>query len=127
MGLESKLQFWVVLVDLFGMEDVFVCATLINEPPHDKTNKMACAPSEGSVQAELSLRWAHSHFVGFVMRRLICNDVYQGHRGNRGNRGTIRAGTKDALCPPQLWKPGILARKHTSLTFSTLMSTMVAQ
>ena len=23
-------------------------------------------------QADLSLRWAHSHFVGFVMRRLIC-------------------------------------------------------
>ena len=23
-------------------------------------------------QAELSLRWAHSHFVGFVMSRLIC-------------------------------------------------------
>ena len=23
------------------------------------------------VQADLSLRWAHSHFVGFVMRRLI--------------------------------------------------------
>ena len=27
--------------------------------------------------ADLSLRWAHSHFVGFVMRRLIC----QGLRG----------------------------------------------
>ena len=80
-----------------------------NEPPHDKTNKMACAPSEDSdqpghspslirvfavrmkkawvlsyplsaqrrlwsdwadAQADLSLRWVHSHFVGFVMRRL---------------------------------------------------------
>ena len=80
------------------------------EPPHDKTNKMACVPSEDSdqpghppslirvfavrmkkvwvlsyplsaqrrllsdwadAQADLSLRWAHSHFVGFVMRRLI--------------------------------------------------------
>ena len=74
------------------------------EPPHDKTNKMVCAPSEdwdqpghppslirvfavcikkvwvlsyslstqrrlwtdwADVQADLSLRWAHSHFVGF--------------------------------------------------------------
>ena len=82
----------------------------IFEPPHDKTNKVACAPSEDSdqtghapsvirdfavrlkkagilsyplsaqrrlwsdwadSQADLSLRWAHSHFVGFVMRRLI--------------------------------------------------------
>ena len=76
------------------------------EPPHDKTNKMACVPSEDSdqpghppsvirvfavcmkkawvlsyplrlwsdladAQADLSLHWAHSHFVGFVMRRLI--------------------------------------------------------
>ena len=26
-------------------------------------------------QADLSLCWAHSHFVGFVMRRLICLSV----------------------------------------------------
>ena len=66
---------------------------------HDKTNKMTVRPakiqvslgirpvwSESSLyawrklvslvtqndaQADLSLRWAHSHFVGFVMRRLI--------------------------------------------------------
>ena len=82
-----------------------------NEPPCDKTNKLACAPSEDSdqpghppslirvfavrmkkalvlsyqlsaqwrlwsdwadAQADLSLRWAHSHFVGFVMRLLKC-------------------------------------------------------
>ena len=24
-------------------------------------------------KADLSLRWAHTHFVGFVMSRLICN------------------------------------------------------
>ena len=80
-----------------------------NEPPHDKTNIMACASSEDSnqpghppslisvfavrmkkawvlsyplsaqrrrwsgwadAQADLSLRWAQNHFVGFVMRRL---------------------------------------------------------
>ena len=85
------------------------------EPPHDKTNKMACASSEGSdqpghppilirvfavrvkkawalsyplsaqrrlcsdwadAQADLSLRWAHTHFVGFVMRRLMCFFVF---------------------------------------------------
>ena len=84
------------------------------EPPHDKTNKMACAPSEDSdqhghppslirvftfcmkkawvlsypfstkqrlwsdwadAQADPSLRWAHSHFVGFVIRWLICDFV----------------------------------------------------
>ena len=85
------------------------CMLFINEPPHDKANKMAYTPSEDSdqlghppslirvfavrmkkawvpsyplsaqwrlwsdwvdAQADLSLRWAHSHFVGFVMRRL---------------------------------------------------------
>ena len=82
----------------------------VYEPPHDKTNKMVCAPSEDSdqpghppslirvftvrmkkawflsyplsaqrrlwsdwadAQADLSLRWAYSHFVGFVMRWFI--------------------------------------------------------
>ena len=66
---------------------------------HDKTNKMACAPSEDSdqpghppslirvfavrmkkawvlsyllsAQRRLSSDWSHSHCVGFVMRRLI--------------------------------------------------------
>ena len=80
------------------------------EPPHDKTNKMICVPSEDSdqpghlaslvsvfavrmkkawvlsyplsaqrrlrsdwvdAQADPSLHWAHSHFVGFIMRWLI--------------------------------------------------------
>ena len=80
------------------------------EPPHYKTNKVACVPSEDSdqpghlpslirvfavrmkksqvlsyplsaqrrlwsdwadAQADLSLCWAQSHFVGFLMRRLI--------------------------------------------------------
>ena len=72
-----------------------------NEPQHDKTNKMTCAPMKDSdqpgypsslirvfiirtkipyllsyplnasedcdIQADLSLRWAHSHFVAFVV------------------------------------------------------------
>ena len=71
--------------------------TKLNDTSHDKTNKIACAPALSSLCAEwvakdpsflhadsedtdqtgrmdahsdLSLRWAHSHFVGFVMRRL---------------------------------------------------------
>ena len=28
----------------------------------------------GDAQADLSLRWAHNHFVDFVMRRLNCSD-----------------------------------------------------
>ena len=60
------------------------------EPLHDKTNKKACAPSEDSdqpghlgladwmdAQADLSLRWAHIHFVGFVMRWRKCQNVWR--------------------------------------------------
>ena len=53
------------------------CHEVAQEPrtyelPHNKTNKMAYAPSEDSdqpghlpAQADLSLCWAHSHYVGF--------------------------------------------------------------
>ena len=87
---------------------IFLDWFLSNEPPHDKTSKIALCPaktrislgicpvwSESSLctqwvakdpsflhaniedlsdwadaQADLSLRWVHSHFVGFVMRWL---------------------------------------------------------
>ena len=71
------------------------------EPRHDKTNKVSVRPAKTQIslgvrmkkpwtlsyplsahwrlwsdwadaQADLSLRWAHTHFVCFVMRRLIC-------------------------------------------------------
>ena len=41
----------------------------IYEPRHDKTNKMTVRPAKtqirGDAQADLSLRCAHTHFVGF--------------------------------------------------------------
>ena len=102
----------VLLVYLEFQRSLYFQIAVTNEPPHDKTNKMACAPSEDSdqpghlptlirffavcmkkvwvlsyplsaqqrlwsdwadAQADLSLRWEHSHFVGFVMRRLKCS------------------------------------------------------
>ena len=84
-----------------------LCKIILYEPPHDKTNKMACGvrPAKGhppslirvfsvrmkkawvlsyplsaqrrlwsdwaDAQTDLSVRWAHNHFVGFVMRQLI--------------------------------------------------------
>ena len=94
----------------YGHRWVLCCCSCVQyEPPYDKTNKMACAPSEDSVQpghppslirvfavrmkkawvlsyplsaqrrlwsdwadaqADLSLRWAHTHFVSFVMSLL---------------------------------------------------------
>ena len=37
-------------------------------------------------QADMSLRWAHSHFVGFVMRRLILLWIFfQNHMTGRGS------------------------------------------
>ena len=98
-------------VDILESKTVFQYWLWTNEPPRDKTNKMACALSEDSdqpghlpslirvfavrmkkawvlsyllstqrrlwsdwadAQADLSLRWAHSHIVGFVMSRLKC-------------------------------------------------------
>ena len=35
---------------LFRMLHIIINIIVINEPPHDKTNKMACAPSEDSYQ-----------------------------------------------------------------------------
>ena len=70
-----------------------------SEPRYDKTNKVTVHPADSDqpghppslisvfavrpsfllvdnedldAQADLSLRWAHSHFVGFVMSWLIC-------------------------------------------------------
>ena len=37
----------------------------------DKEPSFLHADSEDSDQADLSRRWAHTHFVGFVMSRLI--------------------------------------------------------
>ena len=93
-----------------GLCGMWICQHNKYEPSRDKTNKVACAPSEDSdqpghppslirvfavsmkkawvlsyplsaqrrlwsdwadAQADLSLRWAHSHIVGFVTRRLL--------------------------------------------------------
>ena len=90
-GRETKthqIMFLVLLTD----------STQSCEPRHDKTNKMAVRPAKIQIslgmkkawvltyplsaqrrlwsdwvdaQADLSLRWAHIHFVGFVMSRLM--------------------------------------------------------
>ena len=40
-----------------------------SEPRHDKTNKVTVRPAK--TQISLGIHWAHTHFVGFVMSRLI--------------------------------------------------------
>ena len=44
-----------------------LCAEWVAKDP-----RFLHADSEDSDQTDLSLRWARSHFVGFVMSRLIC-------------------------------------------------------
>ena len=91
----------------------------LNEPRHDKTNKMSVRPVKTQIsrpvrsvfavrmkkawvlsyplsaqrrlwsdwadaQADLSLRWAHSHFVGFVMSRLKCTMINVGFFNTQG-------------------------------------------
>ena len=41
-------------------------------PPIKSTAKTDQTTAKTDAQSDLSLRWAHTHFVGFVMSRLIC-------------------------------------------------------
>ena len=54
----------------------YLCTTQVtwtqNERPHDKNNKLTVRPAKTQINPDLSLRWAHSQFIGFVMRRLKC-------------------------------------------------------
>ena len=67
---------------------------ITSEPPHDKTNNVAVRPAkslgihlpvertaktlirQGGCPGWSESVWVHTHFVGFVMRRLICNCFY---------------------------------------------------
>ena len=51
--------------------------------PIERTAKTADA------QADLSLRWAHSHFVGFVMKQLILYNTDQKKKEEKKNRHVI--------------------------------------
>ena len=63
--------------DWSSPDEAFICLKGINmfEPPREKTNTVTVRPAKTQIslgtQADLSLRWAHTHFVGFVMRWLI--------------------------------------------------------
>ena len=46
----------------------------------------------GFAQADLSLRWAHSHFVGFVMSRLISGQHWSGEKNIILNYSHPRSG-----------------------------------
>ena len=44
---------------------------------------------DADAQADLSLRWAHSHFVGFVMRWLICWPRQHTHKRNTSSSPAV--------------------------------------
>ena len=48
-------------------------------------------------QADLSLRWAYSHFVGFVVRMLKLFILSSGFHGRETVRGTCRLCIRQAL------------------------------
>ena len=92
------------------------CLNKQYEPPHDKTNKMACAPSKDSdqpghpsslirVQADLSLRWAHMPFCWF------CHEVAE-----------IMELKEASDKQPYIW-PNFMA-VHVPLKFQYLYETM---
>ena len=43
---------------------------ILNVPKHDNEHDLIHLVTKA--QADLSLRWAYSHFVGFAMRRINC-------------------------------------------------------
>ena len=57
---------------------VFACAQWVAKDPSFLHADSEDWSDWADAQADLSLCWAHSHFVGFVMRRLNCswNDFY---------------------------------------------------
>ena len=46
----ARLHFAVCICDKYPFLMGWLISVYAFEPPHDKTNKMACAPSENSVQ-----------------------------------------------------------------------------
>ena len=70
---------------------------------------------KGDAQADLSLRWAHTHFVGFVMSRLIlwfCSvlivedvgELQQGvYQGINENQRDTRNGTKTTIMAGEIY------------------------
>ena len=65
----------ITLYCVSEQQRLLACGFAISEPRHDKTNKMSMCPAKTQISLgirrvfDLSLRWAHSHFVGFVMSR----------------------------------------------------------
>ena len=134
-----------------------------NEPPHDKTNKMACAPREDSdqpghlpslislrcrmkkawvlsyplsaqrrlwsdsvdAQTDLSLRWAQSHFGGFVMGRLkrqwSGTDTIEFHI--RPQTPNLK-GTRDKI-KQHKWKLVLLVKRNTRISYSYFYRTFM--
>ena len=62
-----------LLVEFSTIQVKWACCCLglqcLYEPRHDKTSEDWSDWADA--QADVSLRWAHTHFVGFVMLRLI--------------------------------------------------------
>ena len=73
------VDFPALITSYTGLEYYFY----LFEPPHEKTNKMTCVCSKESDLAGWMPRliWVFAgrkgHFVGFVMRWLICSCFYQ--------------------------------------------------
>ena len=57
----------------FGFREVDFFRFLPYELRHDKTNKVNVRPAK--TQISLGIRWAHTHFVGFVMLWLNYMDM----------------------------------------------------
>ena len=100
--LKNNFKYWrwfslqIDAGSVYNFLNIYIAWCLANEPRNDKTNKISVCPAKTQIslgyplspqrrlwsdwvdaQADLSLRWTHTHFVGFVMRRLKCLIVYK--------------------------------------------------
>ena len=81
----APVRTWVVYIVWFFLIAESIPGFLLNEPVHDKTNKMACAPSEdrsawASAQSDQSLHCTQWVAQDPRLLRLVrCSNLYEGH------------------------------------------------
>ena len=110
----QKLIFWMFFQVFFFLIHVSeYCSEgkqsiKIYVPPHDKTNKMTCAPSENrsacASQADLSLRWTHRSFC--------CRTCFS--MGDLGVQVSVRSSVRPSIRQHLPW---VSCERNSSYSF----------
>ena len=68
----SPRRLWSALVSTQSDQSLRCVLWVAKDPSFLHADSEDSDQTGRMIRADLSLRWAHSHFVGFVMRWLIC-------------------------------------------------------